>query len=321
MSNYIRRCREDAGLTQEQFAEKMQVSVMAVHNWETGKTKINSNRFHDLSRIFNVSVEYLIAEMLREEDKSRKSNWPAFLFDDDTNEIVEKLHLNLAQQDLFGLMYIYTSENGSFSDYSFVAEFDEKIKSIPYSFIEKIGSIRFINLSEKLREVLKYVNPYFLMDVLKQNPESEFDVMKLSKERIIDFIDGGSMNPWDHDGEYELDFLSDVSFHFHIKMRWARDVLPILEKNGPIHLSEEWIGTPIKDSYPVELINVLIKELSMDKTEWEKGACKKKGIIYALLDAIPTVTELKNTAKKGKPEHWMLSINDRGRELLKWFRE
>ena len=317
MSNYIRKCREDAGLTQELFAEKMQVSVMAVHNWETGKTKMNPDRFYELSRIFNVSVEYLIAEMLREEDKSRNNNWPYFLFDDHINEIVERLHLNLAQQDLFGLMYIYTADRNSYPDYSFVTDYDEKLKSIPYSFIEKTGSIRFINISESLKEIMKYVNPGFLLKVLRQNPESEFDVMKFSKQQIMDFIDGGSINPADHGWEYEI----EEPFKFNVRMRYAQRILPILEKNGPVYLDEKWVSAPIKDKYPVELINVLLEEMGIDKTEWENGEIEKKGFFGAVVYRMSSVTDIKNIAKKGKPDHWMWSINDKGRELLKWLNE
>ena len=91
MSKFIKRCREEAGLTQAQLAEKMDVSVVAVQNWESGKTKINPDRYYDLSGILNVPVDDLIKEMLIEADKSRPYVWPAFLFDDDTNEIINTL--------------------------------------------------------------------------------------------------------------------------------------------------------------------------------------------------------------------------------------
>ena len=41
MSTFIKRHREEAGLTQEQLAEKMNVSTVAVQNWEKGVTKID----------------------------------------------------------------------------------------------------------------------------------------------------------------------------------------------------------------------------------------------------------------------------------------
>ncbi len=87
MSTFIKRCREEAGLTQAQLAEKMDVSVVAVQNWENGKTRLNLDRYYELSEIFNVPVENLIKERLIEADKSRPNKWPAFLFDDETNSM------------------------------------------------------------------------------------------------------------------------------------------------------------------------------------------------------------------------------------------
>ena len=104
MSTFIKKCREEAGLTQAQLAEKMDVSVVAVQNWEKGKTKIHLDRYMALATVFNVPVDKLIKEMLIEEDKLRPDRWPDFLFDEDINAIVNTLHLNLAQQDLFGLL-------------------------------------------------------------------------------------------------------------------------------------------------------------------------------------------------------------------------
>lgn len=41
MSKYIKRQRKIAGLTQEQLAEKMDVTPQAVQNWESGRTRID----------------------------------------------------------------------------------------------------------------------------------------------------------------------------------------------------------------------------------------------------------------------------------------
>lgn len=96
-----------------------------------------------MSAVFNVPVEKLIKEMLIEEDKKRPDRWPGFLFNDDTNAIIDTLHLNLAQQDLFGLLYIYDAEYLKKTiDYNTL--YDD-LPKIPYGFIEKVGSIQFMN--------------------------------------------------------------------------------------------------------------------------------------------------------------------------------
>lgn len=139
MSTFIKKCREAARLTQAQLAEKMDVSVVAVQNWEKGKNKINLDRYMDLAAVFNVPVDKLIKEMLIEEDKLRPDRWPDFLFDEETNAIVNNLHLNLAQQDLFGLLYIYGAEYLEKTHID-IDTFNEDLKRIPYGFIDRVGS-------------------------------------------------------------------------------------------------------------------------------------------------------------------------------------
>lgn len=107
MSTFLKRSRESAGITQAQLAEKMGVSTVAVQNWESGKTNISYGRYQDLAVILNIPVDKLIKETIIDEDKTRLDNWPDFLFDENTNELVDMLHLNMAQQDLFGLLYAY----------------------------------------------------------------------------------------------------------------------------------------------------------------------------------------------------------------------
>ena len=307
MSTFIKRCREEAGLTQAQLAEKMDVSVVAVQNWENGKTRINQDRYCELSEIFNVPVDDLIKEMLIEADKSRPNTWPAFLFDDEMNAIIDTLHLNLAQQDLFGLMYIYGSD---YLKYAVIEPdtFYEDLKRIPYGFIDRVGSIRFINQAEGLRKVIRYVRPDFLMKVLKQNPESEFDIRKLSKNLICEFIDGG-YKPL-NDIEDEVEPYEELIFRIH--MRKARILLPVLEKIGPVHLTDGGCENPISDDLPEEFLNAVLEAWGFGREAWEKGYYEREYHVINILSGLETVTDYKNT---------MLSINEKGREFLKWLKE
>ena len=75
MSSFIKRCRENAGLTQEQLAEKMDVTIVSVQNWEKGRTNINPDRYYALSEVFNIPVEELIKEMLLDNDKEHPDVW------------------------------------------------------------------------------------------------------------------------------------------------------------------------------------------------------------------------------------------------------
>ncbi len=316
MSTFIKKCREEAGLTQAQLAEKMDVSVVAVQNWEKGKTKINLDRYYELAKIFNVPVDELIKEMLIEADKTRPDVWPAFLFDDETNAIIDTLHLNLAQQDLFGLMYIYGSDYLKRTEFD-QDTFDEDLRRIPYGFIDRVGSIRFMNQAEGLHKVIRYVQSDFLMKVLKQNPESEFNIKKLSKNLICEFIDEGYKSLSDFEDNIE----TSNGLNFRINMRKARILLPVLEKIGPVHITDGWWSNPIRNDIPEEFLENVLEMCDFDRSLWEEGYYKRKYNISYIKSGLESVTEYKNTAKKGKEERWMLSINEKGRDLLQWLND
>lgn len=58
----LRAARKESGLSQEQFAEKMIVSRSAVAKWETDKGMPDVNNLKTMSRLLNVSVDYLLDE-------------------------------------------------------------------------------------------------------------------------------------------------------------------------------------------------------------------------------------------------------------------
>lgn len=320
MSTFIKKCREEAGLTQKQLAEKMNVSDIAVQNWEKGRTKINLDRYTDLAAVFNVPVDKLIKEILIEEDKSRPDRWPEFLFDDATNAIIDTLHLNLAQQDLFGLLYIYDAEYLKKTEIDFDTFWDD-LKRIPYGFIDRVGSIQFINQAEGLHKVIKYVKSDFLMKVLKQNPEAEFNIRKLSKNLICEFIDEGykaiddMASYWDDPKKYEAEDGLNIS----IRMSSAKIMLPILEKSKAVHITDGWWSSPIRDDIPEEVLSGILKKCGFKRDLWEEGYYRDSYNIGYVRGGLEEVTNYKNISQKGKEERWMWEINDKGRKLLEWF--
>ena len=52
--------REKNNLTQEQLAERVQVTRQAVSRWETGETQPNTDTLKLLSRVFDVSINTLL---------------------------------------------------------------------------------------------------------------------------------------------------------------------------------------------------------------------------------------------------------------------
>lgn len=62
LNQTIKRLRKERGLTQEQLAEQLGVSLMTVRRWEWGDTSPNSNMLLKLTEIFAVSLEDLLTE-------------------------------------------------------------------------------------------------------------------------------------------------------------------------------------------------------------------------------------------------------------------
>jgi len=56
----IRELRRKSNLTQSQLAKKLGVSTGAVGLWEVNKREPDSNILLKLSKVFNVSVDYLL---------------------------------------------------------------------------------------------------------------------------------------------------------------------------------------------------------------------------------------------------------------------
>lgn len=311
MSTFLKRTREAAGITQAELAEKMGVSIVAVQNWEGGKTNISYKRYQNLAVILNIPVDKLIKETIIDEDKTRQDNWPDFLFSEYTNKLVDMLHLNMAQQDLFGLLYIYNTDFRG--EYEITREsFDEYLNNIPYGFIDRVGSIQFMNQADGLYRVLRHVRTSFLLKVLKLNPDSEFNVRKLPKDLICGFIDEGHIEVEPYDGD---EFEDDGCLCCDINMRAAKLLLPILEKTGPVHLTDGNWGNSIREDIPEEVSDAILESLYITKEAFKLGFRKEMYTGVVALN-LKDVTNFEN-----KKDRWIWEINDNGRKLMEWFKE
>ena len=65
----LQRSRMDAGLTQEQAAEALDVTRQTVSNWETGKTYPDIKNIVDISNLYHISLDCLLKE-----EKTAKSD-------------------------------------------------------------------------------------------------------------------------------------------------------------------------------------------------------------------------------------------------------
>lgn len=223
----------------------------------------------------------------------------------------------MAQQDLFGLLYIY---NNNFRECNNIyrGSFDEYLNNVPYGFIDRVGSIQFMNQADGLYRVLRHVSTSFLLKALKLNPDSEFNVRKLPKNLICEFIDYGSTVPSEIDengDEYEDEYVDDGRLYIDINMRVAKIMLPILKKTGPIHLTDGKWFNPIREDIPEEVSDGILESLCITKYAFQNGYRKNEYTGVFAYD-FRNVTDYKS-----KNDCWIWEINDKGQKLLEWFEE
>ncbi len=58
----LKEARKEAGLSQEQFAQKLSVSRSAVAKWESDKGMPDINNLKAIAQLLNISVDYLLDE-------------------------------------------------------------------------------------------------------------------------------------------------------------------------------------------------------------------------------------------------------------------
>lgn len=62
LSEKIVQLRKSQGLSQEELAEKLDLSRQAVSRWESGTAQPDAGNLWQLSRLFEVSADYLLDE-------------------------------------------------------------------------------------------------------------------------------------------------------------------------------------------------------------------------------------------------------------------
>ncbi len=78
LGEQLYRCRKDRGLSQEQLAEKIEVTRQTISNWELGETAPNPEQLKRLSREFRISIDALLEnEAFCRQAESSPDGFPA----------------------------------------------------------------------------------------------------------------------------------------------------------------------------------------------------------------------------------------------------
>lgn len=76
--------RRESGLSQEELADKLEVSRQAVSKWETGQVMPEISKMVQISELFNVSLDYLLKDSVIEKSSNTRTN-------SDTEKLINKL--------------------------------------------------------------------------------------------------------------------------------------------------------------------------------------------------------------------------------------
>ncbi len=76
LSEKLYTLRKKSGLSQEQLAEKLEVSRQAISKWESGTSVPESDKLIVISNYFNVSLDYLLKEDAEQSASPEKEDLP-----------------------------------------------------------------------------------------------------------------------------------------------------------------------------------------------------------------------------------------------------
>lgn len=85
----IKSIRESQGLTREEFAKKLNVSIYTVANYEQGQRGSNTNTLKKIAKALGVSTEELLIEKHKEDMKNFANSWNS-KSEEERNSIINK---------------------------------------------------------------------------------------------------------------------------------------------------------------------------------------------------------------------------------------
>lgn len=74
VENQLKKCRQEAGLSQQYVAEQLHVSRQSISKWENGRSQPDIGNLIRLSDLYQVSIDELIRENIELKEKIKKNN-------------------------------------------------------------------------------------------------------------------------------------------------------------------------------------------------------------------------------------------------------
>lgn len=106
IGSFLKELRKEKGITQEEFAEKLNVSGRSVSRWETGTNMPDISLLIEIAEFFDVSIPEIINGERKSESMNEEVREVADKLSDYANAEKEKLIKNIRSQSIMGTIAI-----------------------------------------------------------------------------------------------------------------------------------------------------------------------------------------------------------------------
>ena len=194
---YIKKARELVGLTQEGAASIIDVSVTTIQNWEKGQMPSGKENLNKIADAYKVNYEefwsFYAEEMIPRKNVREKKEFPYFLFSDEQGKEIASLYLDVREQELLGLEFLYSQPNHISGQLDMDDKFSMEcnLKSIqtnpmsymPYQYIKEHGAFNTISLYNNMCKKLgKYKS--IVIEYLIKHPDEIFDTTTIDSTEL-----------------------------------------------------------------------------------------------------------------------------------------
>ena len=106
IGSFLKELRKEKGITQEEFAEKLNVSGRSVSRWETGSNMPDISLLVEIAEFFDVSIPEIINGERKSESMNEEVKEVAGKLSDYAHAEKEKLIKNIRSQSIMGTIAI-----------------------------------------------------------------------------------------------------------------------------------------------------------------------------------------------------------------------
>ena len=213
--DFLKKSRENVGLTQQKAADRIKISIQGFQKWESGESLPSPAYYSAIIETYNLDRKIFLEKLNNAqcpppeiEEKERKYPWPDFMplekwMGTSTLENLKNLQLNELETELLGLEEIYhfngtinldtsdliNSINNSLSKNKYNMVGNLNLSGIPYDFIKSYGAFNIKNAKRKLENIFHNNRlKSLVLEYFSKNPNNKtFDICDLTEKEFYDY--------------------------------------------------------------------------------------------------------------------------------------